>query len=97
MAPPRSRVRFPVGANFRSGLKKISRYASPILRLRLMFATLRHGIVAEWVVVAGPLVMGGQGSGIFSACAEWVVVAGPLVMGGQGSGIFSACVSRSSS
>jgi hypothetical protein len=38
----------------------------PDLRLRLMFATLRIGCVAEWVVVVNSLVMEGQCSGIFS-------------------------------
>jgi hypothetical protein len=67
MAPPRSRVRFPVGANFGPALKKFLHCASPALALRFLFATLQLGVVAEWVVVAGMLVMGGQGTGIFSA------------------------------
>jgi hypothetical protein len=41
----------------------------PLSGHRLLCATLRPGTVAEWAVDAGrgsPLVMGGQGSGVFS-------------------------------
>jgi hypothetical protein len=54
-----------MGVNFRSGLKKFSRCASPALELRVLFVTFRLKIVAEWTMITGPLVMKGHGSKIF--------------------------------
>jgi hypothetical protein len=71
MAPPRSRVRFSMGANFQAlGLKNSLTMPRPLSGY-VSCLPLSGWAVVEWAVVAGPLVMGGQGSGIFSP--------GPLV------------------
>jgi hypothetical protein len=69
MAPPRFRVRFPVGMDFQDlGSKTLSLC---LARSRVMSHVLHPPTgPLQSAVVAGPLVMGDQGSGIFSVCVS---------------------------
>jgi hypothetical protein len=72
VAPLRFRVQLPVGANFWAWVKKNPLAVSRLLSGYGSCSPLSGlGVVAEWAVVDGPLVMRGQSLGVFSTGAYW--------------------------
>jgi hypothetical protein len=70
-APLRFRVRLPVEANFWAYVKNPLVVSHPLSGYGSCSPFSGLGVVAEWTVVDGPLVMGGQDLRVFSTGTCW--------------------------